>query len=200
MKLNVNAQRRGYALLWVIMMVAVIAALAASVTTQLGTNTVDKRAVDSTAQMLREIGVGLNAMEQSVARKFPGRPSELTNPLTSVGGYRIMSCWNNSYNNPDSTNWAGAAPFVTFYIPTTGLWTPLGRLRDSIENRNGATGTAFLWLNLRGVPLELAQMLDVAVDGKIGNATDTVQYTIPANTGDTTTVRFRVTPREFNRC
>jgi len=192
-----DTSRRGTALLWVIVTVAVVAAMAASATPYLKAD-FDRRAVDSTARILHDLGVAINAMELGVARKFPGRPSQLTNPLTTAGNYRIMSCWNNTYSGADSTTWSTVAPFFDAYVPTNGLWTPIGRLRDSVENRAGSQNTAFIWLDIPGVPGELAQMLDLSVDGVIDNLNDTIQYNTPVN--DTTTVRYRVTPRELGRC
>jgi hypothetical protein len=189
--------RRGSALLWVIVFVAVVTAIAASAAPYLAGD-YDRTRVDSTARILRDLGVAINNMEAGVGRKFPGRPSQVTNALTAAGNYRIMSCWNNTYSGADSTTWTTVAPFAAFYVPTNGLWTPLGRIRDSVENRAGNQNSAFIWLDIPAVPGELALMLDLSVDGAIGNTTDTVQYNAPVN--DTTTVRYRVTPRELGRC
>jgi hypothetical protein len=189
--------RRGYALLWFIVIVSVFAAIAAAATPYL-TMAEDRRAVDSTARILRDLGVAINNMEAGVSRKFPGRPSQVTNYLTSAGNYRIMSCWNNTYSGGDSTTWTTVAPFAAFYVPTNGLWTPLGRIRDSVENRAGNQNTAFIWLDIPGANAELVRMLDVTVDGVLDSLNDTIQYNPPVN--ETTTVRYRVTPRELGRC
>ena len=188
---------KGFAILWVIAMVAVLAALAATAAPYLATIR-DREMVAETAQTLGALGIAINAMELGVARKFPGRPSQVTNPLTQVNAYRIMSCWNNSYSGADSTTAAGVQPFAPFFVPTNGLWTPLGRLRDSVENRAGNQNTAFIWLDIPGADADLADMLDLYVDGVAGRAADTVQFNTPVN--DTTTIRYRVTPRELGRC
>jgi hypothetical protein len=69
----------GYAILWILVLVAtLLAVVAASLQT---TNNLS--AVDSTAPILRSLGVGVNAFELQIG-KFPGAVSQFTTVVTTA--------------------------------------------------------------------------------------------------------------------
>ncbi|HVX40579.1 MAG TPA: hypothetical protein VHB25_13495 [Gemmatimonadaceae bacterium] len=185
-------ERCGFAYIWVLVTVAILAALIAVAAPYLYTSP-DPRRMAVTATELRSIGVGVNAFEAAINRKFPGFISELDVQLATTNR---NSC-GQTFAGPDVTAWNTNAPFLATYFPNTGDWTPIGMIRDSIPNRN-ANRSDSIWIELPGVSAEDARLLDITIDGRADSTRDTVRFHTPVN--DTTTVRFRVTPRELNRC
>jgi len=191
--------RPGYVLPWVIVTVALIAVIAAAAAPALVTINDTDRA-NATAATLRAISNAVNTFDVTVKsgggpkNNFPGQVSELAAPVTTANH---TSCWTTLMNANDSTSWLTAGPFSTFYVPADGLWTPIGRIRDSIPNRSTNLNDS-IWIEIPGVSGGDAAILDQIVDGAVNGALDTVRYHPPVN--DTTTIRFRVTPRLLGKC
>jgi type II secretory pathway pseudopilin PulG len=183
--------RSGYALVWVIVMTAVIAALVAAVAPSLAIVDQRSRAM-RTAASLKAISNAYIVFGPLVGN-FPGNISMLTNAITT--GHR-----NTCRNTMTATNvsvWPTSAPYSAFYTPATGLWTDLGRLRDSIPART-APGSTPIFAEIPGVTAADAAMFDLVVDNGTG---DTVTYAAPVN--DTTTIRYRLVSTTLlggNRC
>lgn len=159
----------------------------------------DHERIVATSARLHEISVGVNAFEVVVSSKFPGRISELTTPITRNSP---NSCWQTNFStnggNADTIKWAtGGAPYAASFMPTTNLYTPIGYILDSIPSRNGATNDS-LWVTIPNVSANDARLLKLYVDGSIDSTRDTVRFHTPLN--DTTTIRYRVTPRQLGKC
>jgi hypothetical protein len=151
--------------------------------------------------MLRQISTAVNNFEVAVRsgagatmNNFPGQLSELSAQITTANH---TTCWTTLMTPSDSTKWSIAGPFITFFIPSDGLWTPIGRIRDSIPDRSTNLNDS-IWVEIPGVSGGDATILDQVVDGAVDGTADTVRYHTPVN--DTTTIRFRVTPRQFGKC
>jgi type II secretory pathway pseudopilin PulG len=187
-----TTSRSGYALVWVIITTAIIAALIAAVAPTLVV--VDQRArAVRTAAALKAIANGYLVFGPLV-QNYPGNISMLTNAITT--GNR-----NTCRNAMTATNvaiWPVNAPYATQYMPASGLWTELGRVRDSIPARTNPPGTTPIYAEIPGVSAADAAMFDLVVDNGIG---DTVTYAAPVN--DTTTIRYRLVSSSLvasNRC
>jgi hypothetical protein len=181
-----STNRRGYALVWVILTVAIIAALVATAAPMLATIN-DRERATRTATDLRAIAVGFFFFEQNVGR-YPGNVSQLTNTLrtTNRNSCRLLM------TSADTVKWLANGPFVSFYVGPNGRYTDIGRIRDSVPARTAPGGTSPIFVEIPAVNANDAAMLDLVVDGDTG---DTVTYTAPVN--DTTTVRYRLIPSSF---
>lgn len=180
--------RSGYALVWVIVMTAVIAALVAAVAPSLAISDQRSRAV-RTAASLKAISNAYIFIGPLV-QNYPGKISLLTNAITTSN----RNTCGGAITAVNVSLWPANAPYVVFYTPATGLWTDLGRVRDSIPIR---TSAAAMFAEIPGVRAAEAAMLDLVVDAGSG---DTVTYAPPVN--DTTTIRYRLISSALvgNRC
>jgi type II secretory pathway pseudopilin PulG len=174
------ASRSGYALVWVIVLTAIIAALAAAVAPSLVVVNERSRAV-RTAKVLKAISDAYLEFGVDVGN-FPGELSMLSNAITTSGRNSCRS----AMTAANVAGWATKAPYTAFYTPTSGLWTDIGRLRDSIPART-APGATPVFAEIPGVSAADAAIFDLVVDNGVG---DTVTYIAPVN--DTTTVRYRL--------
>src|SRR5689334_22747135 len=125
-----TTSRRGYALVWVIVMTAIIAALAAAVAPSLVVVNQRSRAI-RTAAVLKTISDAYLTFGLQVGN-FPGSLSMLTIAITTSNR---NSC-RNAMTVSNVLAWRAKAPYTAFYTPVTGLWTDLGRLRDSVPARS----------------------------------------------------------------
>jgi type II secretory pathway pseudopilin PulG len=175
-----TTSRRGYALVWVIVMTAIIAALAAAVAPSLVVVNQRSRAI-RTAAVLKTISDAYLTFGLQVGN-FPGSLSMLTIAITTSNR---NSC-RNSMTVSNVLAWRAKAPYTAFYTPVTGLWTDLGRLRDSVPARS-APGSTAVFAEIPGVSSADAAMFDLVVDNGTG---DTVTFAAPVN--DTTTIRYRL--------
>jgi type II secretory pathway pseudopilin PulG len=191
-------QSRGYALLWVLVMVAILAALAASASPYLRTG-VDVTRYDTMRSILAQIGQGLVNFETAVqdgqsksVHNYPGAFSQLSNPITTGNHNTCNTAMTiavpNKGNTSDSITWIAVGPFVSFTIPTNGLVTPLGRMRDSIPYRGTVGGTLPIYMEIPAVTGEDANGFDTYIDAGVG---DTVTLVHPL-VNDTTTLRIRL--------
>jgi hypothetical protein len=80
---------------------------------------------------------------------------------------------------------------------TSGLQTPIGRLEDDIERPTSPEDDALI-LRIPAVSSAIARMLDAIVDDGDGGMKGKVLFA--ASVSDTTSVRYRVIPRQPSRC
>jgi len=173
--------RTGFALPWIILTVAIIAALVATAAPTLATLDDRERALSAAAK-LESIAGGFVAFEDAVGH-YPGNLWELTTPITMASK---NTCRGNMKLS-DVSNWPDEPPYAPFYMPPNGAWTDIGRIRDSVPARAAPPLKTPIYIELPGVSGEDAAMLKAVVDGAAG---DTVSFAAPVN--DTTTIRYRV--------
>jgi hypothetical protein len=168
--------------------------------------------VATTMATLRQVGLGIVNFGGAIRRistgggplTFPGKISYLTAAPTPAVTADHNTCGSagtgNQYSTTSVSDWSLSGPFVTFQIPAGGLWTPIGRLRDSINVR---TATGALFLEIPDVSLTDATNFDNFVDNGTGD-TITIVHGAVVGAPDTTTVRIRVLTTaqgtSFNRC
>jgi Tfp pilus assembly protein PilE len=173
--------RRGFTLPWVILTVAIVAALAAVVAPELATIH-DRNRMAAVAARMHRIILGVNAFNAGVGN-YPGRISQLSNPIAMADH---NSC-NLTMTSTNVSNWMSSGPFIDFWSDRGGVWTEIGRLDDSIAGRASPGRTDPVYVDLTGVSSADAAMFDAYVDGATG---DTV--TVGPVVNDTTTVRYRL--------
>lgn len=173
--------RRGFSLAWVILTVAILAALAAVVAPEMATIH-DRNRMAGVSAQLRRIALKVNAFNSSVGN-YPGRVSQLSNAITMSDH---NSC-NLAMTSTNVSNWTSAGPFVDFWSDRNGVWTEIGRVGDSIPGRASPGHTDPVYVDIAGVSSADAAMFDAYVDGATG---DTVSVGTIVN--DTTTVRYRL--------
>ncbi|HEY9229971.1 MAG TPA: hypothetical protein VIP11_25190 [Gemmatimonadaceae bacterium] len=176
-----ESSRPAYAMVWVIMTIAVVAALIAAAAPTIAVVHERARAA-RTADQLRSIAEAVDAFGTKVGN-YPGNISELTNPLSTSDK---NSC-RGAMTSTNVAQWVEDAPYVSFYTAVGGNWTELGRIRDSIPVRPNPANHTPIYAEIPGVSSADAAMLDNVVDNGSG---DTVTYHAPVN--DTTTVRYRL--------
>jgi hypothetical protein len=188
----------GVALLWAIMIIAMIAAIAAYAVPSLVQND-DVDRWSTTAQTVRSIKVGLDTFARAVqdgqktsVHNLPGRFSLLANAIKTGD---VNSCWNamtiaipSKGTTSDSITWVASGPFISFYFPRGGLWTPIGTIVDSVPDRGSTPNTTPLYLLISGVRSADVSGFDQLIDNGSG---DTIT-TLHAAVNDTTTIRYRL--------
>jgi hypothetical protein len=201
--------RRGAILLWVVVTIAVVAAVAA-VAAPLLTQINDTQRVALGAKMLRDVAHGVDSFNAVVKRgsgrtavyTTPARLTLLTAPPSNGGS---AGCSDRRYDTSSVAAWNANAPFAPYVIPVEGLYTPLGRINDVPSRTATAAGQARrsmsdpYFIQIAGVDLKLARLLDVYVDGGAGADADTVQYDAPAR-DSTVLLSYRVSLRRRPAC
>ncbi len=179
--------RRGFALMWSIVTIALIAALVAAVAPTL-TQMVDVTRVETTADYLRDISVAVDSFNKTVKRGA----SSFTTPryvhlldTIVVSGDSIGCVSNQTYNNTAVNNWNTNGPFLPFYFSPNGLETPLGHVSDSTSRTMGTLAVRrtsqndSLFIQIPNVYVGFARMMDLNVDGTADPNADTVRFTAP---------------------
>jgi hypothetical protein len=202
---------KGFALLWVIVIVAILAAIAGTAAPYLQEINDMERAA-TTMVTLRQVGTGIVAFGGVIRRvstgggplTFPGKISYLTAAPTPAVTADHNTCGSagtgNQYSTTSVSDWGLNGPFVTFQIPPGGRWTPIGRIRDSINVR---TATGAMFMEIPGVEMLDATNFDSFVDNGTGD-TVSILHGAAVGVADTTTVRIRVLTTAqgtaLNRC
>ena len=196
-------QLRGAALLWAIVFIAIITAIAATVSPfTMQANDMDN--VVETANRLRRVATAVQAFD-SLIETAPGfgTPATLTLLTTSPVSGAGAGCTgqspakNNNYNNLSVQDWAAYGPFGQYVMSSAGLWTPLGTLNDAPSRASTTIGTKRTslgdpyFIQVENVNVQLARLLDAYVDNAPNAAADTVWYTTAA-ADSTVTVSWKV--------
>lgn len=179
--------RRGFALIWAVVTVAIIAALVAAAAPTL-TQWVDTTRVTSTADILRDIRIGVDSFNKTAKRGGPAftTPNTLYLLDTVVVNGAQAGCTTQTYNATAVTNWTNNGPYLSFYFSPDGLETPLGHINNAPSRSSGTIGTLrtsqndSFFVQMQNVDVQFARMLDLTVDGTINSTHDTVQYSAPA--------------------
>jgi hypothetical protein len=187
----------GFTMVPVVTGVAIVAALTALTVPNVA-GYLDERKVDSTSTLLAELKDGLTSPTAGFRKSVganAGRLSELTAQIWNGGtgaAFPLNSC-GQPFTNAQVGNWDEAGPFVGFFIPASGLQTPIGLASDRLVRVAEKGDSATLRVEIHGVTLDHAKMLDRKTDGANGsehgairwNAQQaeavTVQYVIPVD-------------------
>jgi hypothetical protein len=87
-----------------------------------------------------------------------------------------------------ATTWSTNGPFIGFYAPATGIYTPLGRINDGIEH--SATNQP-MYIRIPLADATLVTKLDGLVDNNDGGAAGTILFGTP-NAAGLVDVLYRV--------
>ena len=183
--------KRGFTLAEVAVAAALVAMLAA-VTSPYLVSFLDRQRAQKTADKLASIATGIGTFHALVLQggvntgAYPGFVSQLDTLITATSVASHNSCGSanvaaNQFTAAAVTAWSTYGPFVTFYLPKTGLQTPLGIVQDSMvrSNTNGTVGT--LAIEMLNADSADAVMLDRVVDGGDGGLTGILRYTITSS-------------------
>jgi hypothetical protein len=170
--------RRGFALIFVIVTLAVMLILATVVLA----NTAGARQRDRTANAITELlrfgyEIGVNGKRPSFrgdVGAYPGRLSDLFQLITTT---RQNSCGTN-YSGSDAGKWEGPYHLVPMVRDSSYQLMP-GLIAVDTLSRNPATGGAnpVLRVVMRNVQLELAQDVGTALDGIATGAGPLITFT-----------------------
>ncbi|HXT18412.1 MAG TPA: hypothetical protein VN706_22485 [Gemmatimonadaceae bacterium] len=197
--------RQGYAYLWAIFTLGVIAVLAAAAAPSLQ-QVNDVSRVNSAAETLTQLGLGVDSFNLYVKRGGASFTTPaLLSDLTTTVGIAPAGCTTQSYNQTAITAWATHAPFTPFVVPAGGLWTPIGRVNDA-PSRTAATEAVTrtstsdpYFIQIPSVDVSLARMLDLAIDATPSSTTGALQYTATA-ADSTVLVSYLVTLAHSPAC
>lgn len=179
--------RPGYMLIYVVIGVAAIAVIAAAVAPIIAQNE-DAKRVSATYATLSKIDSGIvrfGTLVKRVGTVYPGAIHQLDTLVTTSD---TVSCGGNTMNATSISTWTTNGPFIGFYAPKTGLYTPLGRINDGIEH-SGTNQPMYVRIPL--VDATLVTMLDGLVDNSDGGAAGTILFGTPNASGQVD-VRYRV--------
>jgi type II secretory pathway pseudopilin PulG len=177
------SRRRGFALMYVLLALAVAATVAAVAAPSL-IGARDRARVLESAKRLSAISAGIRQFA-AVVGHYPGTVSELTIPITTAS---TNSCGQPMSGSPngDVASWAAGMAYSPYYADDNGPWTPIGRIKNAIPTRPQG-GKNPLFIDVDGVSATDAALLATLVDGLTG---DTVTA-LHAPVNDTTTIRYR---------
>jgi type II secretory pathway pseudopilin PulG len=184
-------RRRGFALIWALVMIAILAAIAAAVVPVLG-SIADQQRVTATLATLNSLDTAIIRFGLVVKRTggvavYPGALHELSTVVLTTDQ---VSCQNNAMAANGVTTWTTGGPFVTFFVPPAGVTTPMGTITDVIPTR---TQNAAFLINMPNVDFNLAQLLDLLVDGTTVNQGTTGRILWGAVSGtNTVTLQYSV--------
>lgn len=193
-------RRRGFALLWALMMIGLVAVIAAFAAPYLA-QSADLARVQQSAEILAQVAEAVDSFTLVVKRGGASftTPNNLTELSSTIPLNGTAGCTSQTYNSTAVTNWASTAPFGgQFVVPSNGLWTPLGRINVAPSRSPSSIGTARTsqndpyYIQIQGVDIALARELDVLVDTLDSQTSGIVQYSNPA-ADNTTTVSYDVT-------
>lgn len=177
----------GYAIIWVVIALSVIATLAAASASSLVTIN-DVTRVNTTATMLKTVAAGIDSFNVDLGAPRV-TPNNLTLLTTAVVSGSRAGCSTANYAGAHVTQWTLHAPYSPYVMPSTGLWTPIGQI-NNLPSRTAATaGTQRTatsdpyFIQISNVDSTLAHMLDLVVDGTSSGSAGTVRYTASAADG-----------------
>ena len=174
-----NHRSAGFSYIELLVALAIMVVIATVVTPVL-LGVLDKARFDATLETFLGIGEGVFNFEDDIG-EYPGQLSQLT---TQITGSDENICGEDYSTGPGAGNnevnrWDG--PYLNRLVPTTGLPTPIGRVRNQLEGYR-----QFWWSN----PSELRMFVDSVVvedawamneridgDGHGGSTTNAVRWT-----------------------
>lgn len=200
------APRSGSALLWTIAMIAVFAVMAATAAPYLE-DVGDAGRVRTAADQLRKIAQAVDTFNLTAKRGGASftTPNNLAQLTVTIANGAQAGCTAQTYNNTAVNNWATKAPYTSFWMPSNGLWTPIGRINNSPSRVATAQATIRTstsdpyYIQIPNVDVKDARMLDLLVDGTVDGAADTVLYTAPA-ADSTVLLSYNVFPPHLPAC
>jgi hypothetical protein len=180
-----NRVRRGYILIYVIILIAAAAAFSAVIAPTVA-STSDKARIASTAKTLQLLEAGVDSFTTHVT-VFPGTLSELTTPITTANKNSCQT----AMVAANVTGWTTWGPFLwTMFADPGGIYTPIGRIKNTVPTRT--LGKNDMYIDIAAIDTADASALDRYIDGSTGTLGDTITIIPTTPTHDTATVRFRV--------
>ena len=167
-----SGERRGIALIAVVVTLALIAAAAAVVVPVLAGHE-QMQNVTETREILQSLeysitnGIGsangAPGFRTSIGSKVPGRLSQLVVQITSSD----RRCTGQKYGGGDVGNWTNNGPFSGLYITVGGgVQTPIGVIQDTVlPTSNAKVPSGDIGFVMDSVTADDAQLLDLLVDG-----------------------------------
>lgn len=187
----------GFALVEVIVALAVILILAAVALPQV-TGYLDQKKAEAAAAQLAVVRDALYNPATttdffSVIGNNASRLSQLTTPLVAGD----LDACGTAFSGGERNNWLNGGPWLNYGIDATvGMATPIGQA-DNVMTRapaSGGAGINTLRINFtNAVRLDDALNLDLLVDGVSGWNTGTVQWTPQGGTNGTVTLYYYIT-------
>ena len=182
---NAQAGRHGFTLLEITVALIIVLVLAA-VTVPTLISSLEFQKISDTRDQLVELSdavsnPGGTGFFNRVTR-YPGRVSELSQPITTVVANHPNSC-GLAFSNAQVGNWTSFGPFLNTFIPTTGLPVPMGRIEEILVRTPAGGGAGTLAFRMLDVRTSEAIELDYLMDASDGLLAGTVRWVTPSVTG-----------------
>lgn len=162
--------RHGFALLAVLIMVAITAVLATAVTATMGAGR-DAGRIEAVAEGLRRLSYEIGGEFDPTFKLDVGRnPSRLSHLVIKILGTDLNSC-GSTYGNAPAGNWAGPYHLTPMgaNVSAQGYTLASGFVANDLLVRDPATGTAnsegLLYIVMPNVARADAEALGLVVDG-----------------------------------
>lgn len=159
--------------------VAIVASLAA-ISVPLAAH-LDEKKVESAELLLAEIRDGLTSPSSGFRKAVganAGQLSELTAQIWNGGAGGspdpVNSC-GKPFSNAEVANWDDSGPYVGFFIPTSGLETPVGVANDRLLRVAEGDSTA-VRVVIDGVKPGHAELMDRRTDGATGSDRGAIRW------------------------
>ncbi len=184
------AQRSGYVLVYLIVLIALVATLGAMMAPALASASDEAKVVDTYA-LLAEIDTGIVTFGATVkttnaagSTVYPGGIHQLATEVTTSDQ---VSCQNAQMTAKAAATWAAAGPFVPMIIESTGLYTPMGVVNDMVEHPAKKDS---MFIRIPNADTALVNRMDNLVDDGDGGSSGTIQYGAPA--GDVVDMLYQI--------
>jgi hypothetical protein len=181
---------RGYALLAVVVLIAVLAVLASAITVNLGA-VGDAQRVTGARDHLYRIETEVNGAAPSFFGHVGRNPSRLTQLIEPISTLQQNSCGLN-FVTEEVDLWEG--PYHLVPHDAGNFFFAPGFVAQSLMERvpTGTSNPGTLFIVIANVAAADAEALDVRVDGALGGTAGKVRYTEPLGTAPVT-VRYGFT-------
>lgn len=164
----VRRQHPGFGLIEVIIAVAIMMLLAATVLPNL-MGVFDRARVDNAEKSLKALIDGMSEMRAD-NQDWPGRLSHLVTPITTAD----LNICGSTYPVGKVGNWGG--PYLDRLIPSTGVPVAIGIAQNQLVREVISGNDAYLIIQVSGVTEEDAQQLNLQVDADNSFTSGTVVY------------------------
>jgi prepilin-type N-terminal cleavage/methylation domain-containing protein len=183
---TIHTRRDAFSLVEIVVALAIVLVLSAVAIPNVA-GYLDQKRIEATADLLADVRDGLSLSTtgfRQVVAANAGQLSELTtqiwNSNSGSAPFPRNSC-GAAFNNVEVNRWDDAGPYVSFFIPATGLPTPIGVADDVMERIPNSAAPGIIRIVIPNVSLTDATAFDQTVDGGNGAAGGTIAWTAPVS-------------------
>jgi type II secretory pathway pseudopilin PulG len=175
----------GFTLTGVVLSLSVVLLFLAAVGAPWVTEYRDQKRVEVTAMLLAEVRRGLSSAGTGFLEGVGANAGQLSELTTQIWNGRSgpppfpkNSC-GDAFTDRQVSNWDNAGPYLSFFVPRTGLVTPLGIAEDTLHRVPKSARPGNIQIVIKNVKFADASLFDDTIDAGDGNSVGTVQWSAP---------------------